>query len=81
MATGTSHNDLTTWPDHELVDTIRTLGVGRETYAGTLIIALNERGDSLNTIATKTGVPKSTVKRWARLVRTETCTPQETATT
>lgn len=81
MAASGHLDDLTAWPTQTLLATLRTLGVGRETYAQTLIEELSGRGDSLNQISTKTGVPASTVKRWARRAKADTCTPQDTATT
>jgi len=48
----------------DLLDRLRHLGAGRDT-APTLIQELRNRDMSLNAIAAETGIPRTTVQRWA----------------
>jgi hypothetical protein len=65
MASNPPTPDLTEQTDEELLDTLRTLGVGRKELAGQIIAELNQRKLPLNQIADESGVPRTTVKRWA----------------
>lgn len=56
--------------DQELLAALAELGIDRIAYGGQLASELNARDHSLNAIATKSGVPATTIKRWVNLTGT-----------
>jgi DNA-directed RNA polymerase specialized sigma24 family protein len=70
MASDPPENNLSAAHVDALLATLRTLGVGREHSAGTVIAHLHDqRGLSYRTIARRTGIDRSTAARWAKLAR------------